>query len=467
MTISHAARLAALLSIGAAPAACGRTFLEPPVASQPALDAGAADGGEDRAAHLGGDASPGGTSPGDASIEHAGDAPTDMLAERRDDGPADTALEARPETDGATGPCSTCRSGTSCVRGSFSIQQVLPTGMMPDGLAAGDFDRDGFLDLVVANKNSPQQQVFFGSASGTFGRMRSLAADEPQIAVATADFDGDGWLDLAFSVNFYLTIWSGDGAGGFRQTPKYLTGVFPVWIEVGDFNRDGALDLALAEYNLGNVIVFTGDGRGAFQQGSPFHVGDSPIFIAAADLDEDTMLDLVVVEYGDDAISVHHGHGDGTFAAGSVHGVLDAPDLAAVADFDDDGHLDVAVSDEGGGAVSVFRGDGRGGLGAPLNVPAGLGVGSVATIDANADGILDLVVRNISSVIGTGNGSISFLQGDGRGGFRQVQNMHTGSEPQSFVARDFNGDGHADLAFVDYLDDTLTILLWNDGYACR
>ena len=44
---------------------------------------------------------------------------------------------------------------------------------------------------------------------------------------------------------------------------------------------------------------------------------------------------------------------------------------------------------------------------------------------------------------------------------------HTGSEPQSFLARDFNGDGHSDLAFVDYLDDTLTILLWNDGTACR
>jgi hypothetical protein len=49
------------------------------------------------------------------------------------------------------------------------------------------------------------------------------------------------------------------------------------------------------------------------------------------------------------------------------------------------------------------------------------------------------------------------------GTFRQVQNIHMASLAQSIVVLDGNGDAHADLAVIYYIDDTLTILLWTEG----
>jgi hypothetical protein len=58
------------------------------------------------------------------------------------------------------------------------------------------------------------------------------------------------------------------------------------------------------------------------------------------------------------------------------------------------------------------------------------------------------------------------FDGDGDGTFQTWQTIRLGSLPAPIRAVDLNRDGHADLVTLDFGDDTLTVLLWIDGYRC-
>jgi len=263
----------------------------------------------------------------------------------------------------------------------------------------------------------------------------------------------------------FLTSWRGAGDGTFQEINFYEIGPFASWLAAADLNRDGALDLAMTDFDHGDVTLFKGDGQGGFGPGASIPVDDEPTFVAAVDLNHDDNLDLVVVEPGSDDLTTLVGHGDGTFFSAGNTDLLEDPTCAALADFNGDGNLDVAVNDMG--AIGILFGDGHGRWGTESRVMAVSGVAWITQVDVNADGKPDLVVGAVSSVIGNGNGYVVVLLGNGDGTFQQVQSIHTGSLPQSIVAADLNGDGHPDLAVADYSEDTVTIFLWNDGYRCQ
>jgi hypothetical protein len=77
--------------------------------------------------------------------------------------------------------------------------------------------------------------------------------------------------------------------------PTYhLNGFDPYSVVVGDFNRDGALDLALVGSDLsGSVEILLGNGDGTFRQGSNYAVGVGPAYGATASLRNNEILDLV------------------------------------------------------------------------------------------------------------------------------------------------------------------------------
>jgi hypothetical protein len=249
----------------------------------------------------------------------------------------------------------------------------------------------------------------------------------------------------------------------FQAPLSFDAGSNPVSVAVGDFNRDGIADLAVANNGSDNVSVLLGKGDGTFQPAVNYATGSGPNSVTSADLNGDGIPDLIVANISGQSVSVLLGKGDGTFqqavdcpAGGPLYSV-------AVADFNRDGFLDLAATDASNNNVSVLLGNGDGTFRTAVDYPAGDLPVSVAVGDFNRDGIPDLVVTNSIPA-----GTVSVLLGNGDGSFRPAANYRAGTNPVFVAVGDFNGDSIPDLAVANagILGDasTMSILLGNgDG----
>jgi len=350
--------------------------------------------------------------------------------------------------------------------GTFQPHVDYGTGTFPS-FAIADFNGDGRLDLAIAHQNcifSPcgaAVSILLGNGNGTFPREVAYAVGTAPGSLATADFNRDGRLDLAVanSVVGTISILLGKGDGTFKTHVDYSTGQNIGGITVGDFNNDGNPDFAVTDIS-NTVIIFLGKGDGTFQSPKSYATGAGPSSIVAADFNEDGKLDLAVTNsnggFGN-SVSILLGNGDGTFQPHvdypAGNNVLDL----TVGDFNHDGRLDLAVTNNArAGTVSVLLGTGNGKFEAPLTSPAGSSPQSLAVGDFNRDGRLDLAVANVFNP-----GLLSVLLGNGDGTFKPPVSYATGTVPGSVVAGDLNGDGKIDLAVANHGDNTVSVLLGN------
>src|SRR5712664_1006489 len=173
----------------------------------------------------------------------------------------------------------------------------------PSGIAVGDFNGDGKLDLAVVNFGDWNIYVLLGNGDGTFQVARSVyfasGGGFPWYVVA-ADFNGDGKLDLAVS-NYgdnSLSVLLGNGDGTFQAPLTTPVGTNPAQVTVGDFNGDGKLDLAVSSVANNTVAVLLGNGDGTFLPPLIAPVGANPWYFAVGDFNCDRILDLAVSDYG-------------------------------------------------------------------------------------------------------------------------------------------------------------------------
>ena len=330
----------------------------------------------------------------------------------------------------------------------------------PASVAVGDFNRDGKLDLAVANEGRNNISILLGKGDGTFQAAVNygLGSGTPEpAAVAVGDFNGDGKLDLAVANagTSNVTVLLGNGDGTFQAPVDYAAGS-GFSVAVGDFNGDGKLDLAVANVASNNISVLLGNGDGTFQNAVHYSAGATPFWVAVGDFNRDGKLDLVVANDGGNNVSVLLGNGDGTFQAAVNYSTGSGPTSVAVGDFNGDGKLDLAVANNASNNISVLLGNGDGTFRPAINYGAGSGSRTVAVGDFNGDGKLDLVVAN--NAVNGGTPSVSVLLGNGDGTFQTAVDYTAGVEPEWVALGDFNRDGKLDIAIADYSSSTVFVL---------
>src|SRR5205809_4186120 len=196
--------------------------------------------------------------------------------------------------------------------GTFRAAQFFPSGTNPISPAVGDFNRDGLPDLAVANYGNNNISVLLGNGDGTFRPAVYFPAGTLPSFVAVGQFNADGILDLAVTNAWSndVSVLLGNGDGTFQAPRSFAVGSSPLSAAVADINGDGRLDLAVANYgnpsvgDLGSVVVLLGNGDGTFQPALPFTVGTNPESVVVGDFNRDGKLDLAVANFHSNSVSV-------------------------------------------------------------------------------------------------------------------------------------------------------------------
>jgi uncharacterized protein (UPF0548 family) len=197
--------------------------------------------------------------------------------------------------------------------GTFQAARTVGVDRGPLWVAVGDFNGDGNPDLVTANFGSTTVSVLLGNGDGTFQAARHFPAGAGGPAsVAVGDFNRDGRQDLAVTLygdgsGTTLAVLLGNGDGTFPAPVVYGVGVGPVSVAVGDFNGDGVQDLATANWdrNAGRTVsVLLGNGDGTFQAAQNFLAGQGVAAVAVGDFNRDGAQDLATGNYAVGTVSV-------------------------------------------------------------------------------------------------------------------------------------------------------------------
>jgi hypothetical protein len=169
---------------------------------------------------------------------------------------------------------------------------------------------------------APAAYPFAGSGAAAARALASDVGGTSALGIAIGDLDGDGKMDLAVANTVFnvVAVLIGHGDGTFGAPVDYGAGSEPLAISIGDLDGDGMADLAVVNFNSGAVSVLSGTGGGHFGADVEFGTGLHPRSAAMGDLDGDGRLDLVVADDDAASISILHNPGCATLGVGDGPG---------------------------------------------------------------------------------------------------------------------------------------------------
>jgi hypothetical protein len=316
------------------------------------------------------------------------------------------------------------------------------------GVAWGDVDGDGDLDLAIGNRANDLRNKLYINESGMLqpvAAWNSGHLSDVTASVAWGDMDGDGDLDLAISNAYAPPARVFRNVGGFLQTNATWTSAdtggakSAVW---GDVNGDGHLDLAVG------CRAYLNTGTGTLQTSTSWIPTDGcsgeDVAVAWGDMDGDGDLDLVAGIRGDTADVRVYLNVAGALQTTAAWYSTDGGGAWTVAwgDADGDGDLDLAAGNNGthNGIDRVFLNEG----GMLNSTPAWVGDAPGATYyvawgDVDTDGDLDLAV-------GRKDTNLLYLNVDGELQNPAIWLSCDESDTNSIAWGDVDGDSDIDLA---------------------
>jgi hypothetical protein len=354
---------------------------------------------------------------------------------------------------------------------SFAGKEDMTTGTNPNSIAIGDFDGDGKPDIAVANFNSSSVSVLRNTSTtgiSSFATKVDFATGTAPISVTIGDFDGDGKPDLA-AANYtdntvsVLLNSSEPGTVAFEAKVDLTAGTNPHSVAVGDIDRDGKPDLAVANEGSGTVSVFLNAstvGTLGFEDKVDLSTDTQPSSVACGDINGDLKPDLAVVNYGSNTLSVFRNNstaGSLAFLPKTDFTTNESPVFVCIGDIDGDGKPDVTVTNYDDDNVSVFRNTSTAvvSFSSKRDLVVGSSPRSATLGDINGDGKPDLVVAN------SGDASVSVIRNISTSGdlkFVDKVDFETGTTPYFGGVADIDADGRPDLAIANLGSNSVSVL---------
>ncbi len=258
----------------------------------------------------------------------------------------------------------------------FFTGTAFAVGINPVSATAADIDGDGKLDLVVGCAgngltNTGSIVVMRNTSTGagvfTFVASSAYAANiNTPYAVKVADFDSDGKLDIVAS-NYiaagYVSVYkNASTSGSITLTPvnTYTAGTQPGFLDVGDIDGDGKMDIVVSNYGSANASIFrnTTTSTISFAAAVNFTTGTNPSGCSLTDFDGDGKLDLALVNRTSGTLAFYKNTSTiGTISSAPVvtYATNNSPTGLITADIDGDLKSEVLITNAGVTNMSVFR----------------------------------------------------------------------------------------------------------------
>ena len=366
---------------------------------------------------------------------------------------------------------------------SDSANLAMGGGSDPMRVTTGDFDNDGDEDLAALDFTLDKIRIFFNDGAGTLALNQDLAlvAGAQATGVAVGDLDRDGDLDMAVSqrAHGYTRVYKNNGAGTFGASFDSIDynsggGGGEIWdVAIADVDKDGDLDVI----GMGNTFgsdpvadVYSNDGTGDL---SLLDTITSPAlrqnsrYVNIADLDNDGDIDIVFPVADHNFMAFALNNGSGGFPANPTYVSTGANSNSygiRFADVNRDGYLDALVSGTAAAKeASIMTNTTAANFNAPVvyNTPGNMTAMDMLPIDVDFDGDFDFFMSHQDGV-GMGSTGVELLLGDGSTGMVQSSYVAGTCEYAQYAAMaDFNRDGRTDVAVTCMNDDNISIFLAN------
>jgi hypothetical protein len=291
----------------------------------------------------------------------------------------------------------------------------------------------------------------------SFVRRPPIPANHAPRAIAAADVSGDGWTDIILggtnpgTVTVLKSMGIEEGDDGERFTPlnEIPVGGGPFDLVVGDLNRDGRPDIAVANADSNAVTLLFGIGRGDFAPPVDLPVADNPRGIALGDFNRDGALDIIVTKFMGSTLDILYGAGDGTFPTRRSFAAPTIAQGVAVADFNHDGWLDAVVA-SANGTVSIYSMSASGATRQDLH-PSSDGWNVVTTGDFDRDGRPDVALASTAA-------SVVEILYNTSSGWTHSAAVPVAASPRGIAAGDLNRDGRLELAVAGRSAGAVTVI---------
>jgi len=356
----------------------------------------------------------------------------------------------------------------------FELQFEAPAIYSGEMVAWGDYNNDGYMDFLLTGYSQTEEcvsKIYKNNGDGTFTEQTqdSLIGVMSGLS-AWGDFNNDGYLDILLTgatmrQGPQAMIYKNNGDGTFtEQTGTSLTGIESTSISLGDYNNDGFLDILLTGgANINNNFqrvskIFKNNGDWTFSEQTGISLPGVYGSAVWGDYNNDGLLDILVAgntsfsEIGNvltktQTTKIFKNNGNGTFSEQSDISLvkLDEDVSATWADYNNDGHLDILLSgylpDVGWKAV-LYKNNGDGTFTEQTGISL-LGGGYVAWGDYNNDGYLDVLMTGHTDT-GTGIAS-KIYKNNSDGTFTESRIQLTGVFNSSIAWGDYDNDGLLDV----------------------